>query len=205
MREMGFSKGEKVKKSQKKFKKNAQFIPLEILAEGHCKSIENAKRLLEEGKILINHHRYVGAINSFRLATEELAKAHLITQATKYKEDDEDKWEWFWNAFSSHKEKLRLLEYELSWEKYMDKNEFHRRIKVLIETREKSIYVHFDRENKRFLAPNEIYDRIPTAKETAELELTYTSYLLFLLAPVGTPTPKLMLAQYKLYQEENNN
>jgi|GEM_PF-6142511 len=79
---------------------------LQMLAEGYCKSIENAKRLIDDGNVLIKNKRYVGAINSLRLAIEEIAKALLMNQAALFKKDDKQKWEWFWEVFFNHKKSL---------------------------------------------------------------------------------------------------
>ena len=84
-------------------------VSLEMLANGYCKSIKNAERLIKDSEILINFSRYLSAINSLRLAIEELAKAHLINNAVLFEEDDNDKWKWFWKAFHCHREKIRIL------------------------------------------------------------------------------------------------
>lgn len=74
-------------------------LSLNALAEGYCKSIENAKRLIDDGEILVKCNRFLGAISSFRLAIEEMAKAHLINQAAIFDEHNSDKWKWFCQYF----------------------------------------------------------------------------------------------------------
>ena len=125
-------------------------VSLEILADGYCKSINNAGRLIEDSEILINFGRYLPAINSFRLATEELAKAHLINQAVLFDEDDTDKWKWFWKTFHDHKEKIRLLEDEFHWSSYQDKEEFHRRVNILKPKERKQFMFNLIQTKKSF-------------------------------------------------------
>jgi AbiV family abortive infection protein len=177
-------------------------ISLELLAEGYCRSIENAQRLIDDGEILFKCSRYLAAINSFRLAIEEMAKAHLINQAIAYDENAKDKWMWFWNAFHSHSEKLKLLEYELHWNSYKDREEFNRRIKLLISSREDSIYVKFDRRIERFLTPEQLFRLGGDLKQTAELDFRYALKLFQLFIPAGMPSVDTMLKVFRLQRDE---
>lgn len=177
-------------------------VSLELLVEGYCKSIENAKRLIDDGKILFKCSRYLAAINSFRLAIEEMAKAHLINQAVAFDENAKEKWKWFWNAFHSHSEKLKLLEYELHGNSYKDREEFNRRIELLISSREDSIYVKFDRRIERFITPEELFRLGGDLKQTAELDFRYVLRLFQLFIPVGMPSVEIMLNVFRLQRDE---
>ena len=176
-------------------------VPLESLAEGHCKSIENARRLIDDGEILIKCGRYLAAINSIMLAIEELAKAHLIDQAIAFNDNDKDKWKWFWNSFHRHKEKLRLLEYEFHWKSYQDREEFHRRIKSLMTRREESVYVQFDYRKNKFLTPKEISSFRTNIKSRAMVEFKYALGLFKMFIIAEMPTPETTLKAYKLYRK----
>ena len=112
-------------------------VPVAELARGHCLAVANARRLILDGELLLNSGSFLSAISQFRLAVEELAKAHLITNASVFKTTDTEKWKWFWSAFDNHREKLRIIEYEFHWEHYRDRDEFNRRISVLRSSREK--------------------------------------------------------------------
>ncbi len=177
-------------------------VSLEILADGYCKSINNAGRLIEDSEILINFGRYLPAINSFRLATEELAKAHLINQAVLFDEDDTDKWKWFWKTFHDHKEKIRLLEDEFHWSSYQDKEEFHRRVNILKTQREESIYVQFDSDKKEFLSPEDFFHSKDAISHYAKNELNYTKILYEMFTLGGEPKPDIML---KVFKHQHNN
>ena len=85
---------------------------------------------------LITERRETGCINACRLAVEELAKSHLLTQGASYKDSDTEKWRWIWDSFTDHREKLRVIEYELHWPAYQDRQQFHDRVTVLRNLRE---------------------------------------------------------------------
>jgi AbiV family abortive infection protein len=177
-------------------------VSLVTLAKGHCKSVENARRLIDDSEILIKCGRYLSAINSIMLAIEELAKANLIDQAITFNENDKDKWKWFWNSFHSHKEKLRLLEYQVHWNSYQDKEEFHRRVNLLMTCREESIYVQFDCKNNKFLTPEEIYGIRADVKDFAIINFKYVLGLFkFFIFAGGMPKPEIKLKAYKLYRK----
>jgi AbiV family abortive infection protein len=177
-------------------------LSLDALAEGYCKSIWNAKRLIDDGEILIKCERYLGAINSFRLAIEEMAKAHLINQAAIFDEQESDKWKWFWTAFRRHAEKLKLLEYEFHWKSYKDKKEFNRRINLLVSTREKSIYVDFDPGSGRFWSPEERFMLAGDIRETAKLDFKDALLLFKRLIPAGMPSIDTTLNVFQFQRDE---
>ena len=170
-------------------------VPLDTLADGYCKSINNARRLIEDGEILINIGRYLSALNSFRLAIEELAKAHLINQAVLF--DESDKWKWFWSAFHDHREKIRILEYEFHWPSYQDKNKFDKRVHILKTQREESIYVQFDSNKKEFLCPEDFFRSREILSHYAINELSYTKLVYGMFTLAGEPKPDFMLKVFK--------
>ncbi len=96
-------------------KRFAESVSLEALAEGVFRCHGNAIRLATAAELLLDNGLYASCINTCRLAVEELAKAHLLTQGASYKNSDRSKWAWIWASFTNHKEKLRIIEYELSW------------------------------------------------------------------------------------------
>lgn len=177
-------------------------ISLEILADGYCKCIINARRLIKEGEVLINCRRFIAAIDFFRLAVEELAKAHLINQAVVFDEDDKDKWRWFWRAFHDHKEKIRLLELEFHWPSYQDRNEFHRRVKILLSQREESIYVQFNSKVKVFLRPEDFFRSKNDIKRYVRNEFQYAKSLYRIFTMAGEPRPDFIL---RVYEHQRNN
>ncbi len=171
-----------------------KFVPIKELAKGHCLAVENAYRLVQDGEVLLNGQRYLSAINLFRLACEELAKAHIITQAICYSEDDEKQWDWFWFAFSDHREKLRILEYEFHWKGYKAKDEFHRRVNLLRQQREDTLYVGLDANANQFQKAGTL---VGEEKDFAEVEYRYVLRLMkFFLSTGGLPTPDIMEDAY---------
>lgn len=180
---------------------NEKIISLEELARGHCLAVGNADRLIKDGEVLINEGRYLSAINLFRLASEELAKAHMITNAAVFDESDQKEWNWFWNSFSDHREKLRILEYEFHWKGYKNKDQFNRRIALLKKQREDVLYVGLDANTKKFLPAGSI---LTSEKEFADLEYKYICGLIKFFMPVGLPTPEIMFDTYKDMQKERD-
>jgi len=174
-------------------------IALEELARGHCLAVRNAYRLIEDGEVLLSSNRHLSAINLFRLAAEELAKAHLITQAAIYDESNKEGWEWFWRSFGDHREKLRILEYEFHWKGYQDKDEFNRTIVLLRQQREDALYVGLDPNSKKFLPAGSM---LKSEKDSSELEHKYILRVMEFFMPVGLPTPEVMVETYKHMREE---
>ncbi len=177
-------------------------LPIRELARGHCLSVANADRLIRDGEILLNLGRYLSAINEFRLAVEELAKAHLMTQASKFRSSDAEKWKWFWKAFDDHREKLRIIEYEFHWDGYQDKNEFNRRVSFLRTAREKSIYVDFDRSQNVFSSPEGYFD---DAAKLAILDHEYVIKIYAMFTLSGMPTVQTMENVYSMYNQHANS
>lgn len=163
-------------------------ISLHALAEGKFKSLINAKRLIDDGQVLMRGGRYLGAINSLRLAVEEIAKSHLFDQTVAFKENEKDKWDWFWKAFYNHKEKVRIIEHEFSSDAVEKVLEFNSRVSLQLVFREDSIYVKYDSRKKTFLSPEETIELAGDLKDTAELELRYASALFDVVAPTGLIT-----------------
>ena len=169
-------------------------VPLEELARGHCLAVKNAYRLIKDGEVLLNDGRYLSAINLFRLASEELAKAHMITNAAVFEESDQKGWGWFWRSFTDHREKLKILEHELHRGSYEDKDEFHRRITLLRQQRENALYVELDPTSKKFLPAGSMLE---SEKDFAELEYKFICGMIKFFMPTGLPTQEVMLQVYK--------
>lgn len=175
----------------------------ETLAEGYCKSIKNSKRLLKDGEILFKERRYVGSINYFRLATEEITKAFLIEKAYEFTKNDKEKWKWFWKVYRNHKKKLKLLESSIHNQCFKNTGELNKAIQTLLQTREKSIYVYFNKDNKKFFSPEEIFSRIPTIEDTAKMEFDYTKKLYEMFTVAGDPDIQTELNKIELRQKPN--
>ena len=169
-------------------------IALDKLAQGHCLAVRNAYRLSEDGEALLKAKRWLSAINLFKLASEELAKVHMITQAASYEASNKEGWEWFRKSFNDHREKLRVLEYELHWNSYQDKNEFNRRVALPQKQREDALYVGLDSESNTFLEPGSL---LGNHEEFATVQHQYVVSVLGLFMAAGLPTPKLMLSVYR--------
>lgn len=163
-------------------------VSFRVLAEGYCKSIANSKRLIDDGIILIKNERYLGAINSFRLATEEIIKAHLLNQPVAYGEEDHTKWEWLYTAIRHHETKQQVLLLEFHPNSFQGLAEFDKLIEIILSNRNDSIYVKFDRPNKRFLSPEETFSFGGDLKTTAELEYRYAMAIFKLFTLAGMPT-----------------
>jgi len=178
-----------------------QVVPIPELAKGHCLAVENARRLIADGELLLSKGSYLSAINHFRLAVEELAKAHLITNAAVFKATDSEKWKWFWRAFNDHREKLRIIEYEFHWKNYRDKNEFNRRISRLRTAREMTIYVDFDRSKSVFTSPGKHFaDPI----DLANLDHQYVLGIFAMFTMAGMPEARIMEDVYSRNYREFN-
>jgi AbiV family abortive infection protein len=140
----------------------------------------------------------VGAYSSYRMAVEEIAKAHLITQAAAFHDPESDKWRWFWSAFYEHTEKLKLLEHEFHQNSFRDEQELASRIKLMKGAREKAIYVDFDSGSMRFWTPRERFEAAGNLRETAELERNCARLVFAFITAAGTPDIKTTLAVYKI-------
>ena len=105
-------------------------------------------------------------------------KSHILYQGAVYGENASPQWEWLWEAFESHKEKVRTLEYEIHWPGYEDKegarDEFRRRVTLLLEQRENCLYVQFDSDKRQFVEPDALF---PKAEAFAVNELGYVHNL----------------------------
>ena len=148
------------------------------LAKGIYCSEKNAVRFIEDAELLIQNKRFLSAINCLRLAVEELMKSHILYQGAAYSDKSSSQWAWLWQAFDDHKEKVRTLEYEIHWPGYEDKegarDEFHRRVTLLLEQRENCLYVQFDTDKKQFVEPDTLF---PNAEAFAMNELRYVHNL----------------------------
>ncbi len=171
------------------------------LAEGYCKSIENGKRLIDDGKILLEHGRYLGAINSFHLATEEIIKAHLLNQPVSYRTGDQ-KWEWLWSAFRNHSVKQKIILLELHRNNPNVLKKFNEIAKAMLSIREDSIYVNFDDKNGKFLSPQESLSFVGDLQSFAAHELSYANAIFQLFTISGMPTvdqiEKVFVMQHKV-------
>ena len=177
-----------------------QPVSLEVLAQGICACEENARRLIADAEVLIKSGGFLSAINLLRLAIEEMAKDHLLWQGATYGNQSSAEWEWLWDAFESHKEKLRAVEYEIHWASYQDKEEFHRRINILQNQREHCLYVHFDAQANKFFRPSEL---IPDAENLVMSQYKYALGLYQLFFPVGSqPMDEIIFA---LKETEENH
>ena len=157
--------------------KRSPGISFRLLAEGYFKSIENGKRLIDDGQVLLRNGRYLGAINFFRLATEEIIKAHLLNQPVTYNEGELEKWKWLWHAFHSHLEKQKIILLEFHGKSFKDENEFNETAKIIHSTRIDSIYVKFDFDKERFLSPEESLKYYGDLKTIAAREFEYAMAL----------------------------
>jgi len=178
-------------------------VSLETLSDGYCKLIKNAQRLIDDGEMLIKCKRFLGAVDFFRLATEELAKAELINQYVYHKDDDKEKWKCFWNVFHRHEEKLKLLDYKFHLRSYKDRKEFDGTIKKLLDQREESIYVQFDYNKKEFLKPEDFFRSNKDIEIVALNESKYARKLfeMFTASYGGIPTTEFMLNLFKHIKE----
>lgn len=159
-------------------KKYNKPITIRELAKGIYYSEKNAIRLIEDAEILIQNKRFLAAINCLRLAVEELMKSHILYQGAAYGNQPSSRWAWLWKAFSDHGEKVRTLEYEIHWPSYEEKegakDEFHHRVKTLLEQRENSLYVQFDASKEQFVEPDAFF---PDVETFAKNELGYVHSL----------------------------
>jgi len=159
-------------------KKYSQPLSLRELATGIYYSEKNAVRLIEDAEILIQNKRFLSAINCLRLAVEELMKSHILYQGTVYGDKPSSQWEWLWQAFTNHREKVRTQEYEIHWPGYEDKEgaveEFNRRVHRLLEQRENCLYVQFNADRKQFVEPDALF---PDTEAFAVNELGYVHNL----------------------------
>lgn len=185
--------------------KLSSVVSFRTLADGYCKSIENGKRLIDDGIVLLKNERYLGAINSFRLATEEIIKAHLLNQPVSYSEGDSEKWDWLWSAFRNHSEKQKVI----LWEFHRDNSrvcaEFNNVVKMMLSTRNDSIYVKFDPKVKRFLSPEESLKFAGELQTVAELERKYAMAIFELFTISGMPTADIIEKVFIMQHDAETN
>lgn len=174
-------------------------VSLKVIAEGICLCERNAFRLIQDAEILINAERFLSAINLLRLAVEEMAKEHILWQSATYGNLPSTKWQWLWTAFSDHREKIRVIEYEIHWPTYEDKQEFDARVTEMLNTREESLYVNFDTKLNKFISPEEFF---PDAQKTAHLEHKYALGLYKISFPVGRQTEQEILQTLEFTAED---
>ena len=151
---------------------------------------------------LITERRETGCINACRLAVEELAKSHLLTQGASYKDSDTEKWRWIWDSFTDHREKLRVIEYELHWPAYQDRQQFHDRVTVLRNLREDVMYVQFDTSTKSFHDPEEVLEKYGGAEAEARRQITYLHHLIALFFPMGRLSVEDLLGGFRSIQAQ---
>jgi AbiV family abortive infection protein len=172
-------------------------ISTNLLAVGYCKSLSNAERLIDEGRVLLGTERCLGAFNSFCLAEEEIAKAILMSEAVAYAETDSVSWRNFWNAFDSHEEKQKILLRVFHGGRFP--NTFNKTIR---EARNNSIYVGFAPATSTFWSPAELFSRVGDLKVTARNEHIYVSGLLdFFTRLAGMPTVETMEKVFKMQRD----
>jgi len=140
-------------------RKIKESLTKEQLRQGHTECLQNAKRLIEDAKLLSQHERYRAGYIILLLASEELGKAIWLRIGQTV---NADKWQQWWRSYLSHADKQaaailawaqanELEEYEKDW------RSIHRKIDKaaarLTATREKAMYVDF--EKGKFVPPLE--------------------------------------------------
>jgi len=153
------------------------------LADGIWLAFENACRLVDDGKTLIEASRYLSAQGVLRIAVEEGGKVLLLSQAIYWEKTDSEKWIWFWKTWASHKRKLRLIEFLYHWPTYQDRKRFDETIKSLLDSRLELWYVDYDKEHHAYRAPQIHHATDAEAAEATQVELKYTMTLLTSLLP----------------------
>ncbi len=154
------------------------------IAVGMWLAFENAGRLIDDAKSLMASGGYTTAQGGLRVAVEEIAKVLLLNQAIYWDKDDQEKWDYFWQAWDNHKEKLRLVEYLYHWNTNEEQQRFHQNITVLLKSREWLWYVDFDPISRAYRAPQIRHISQQEAHEFTEVEMRYAEMLLGSLTPV---------------------
>ncbi len=128
----------------------------------YTKAHNNAGSLLNESELLYNHKHYARAYFLAFTGLEELSKSQLAADVYTGFIDEKD----FWNKFTKHSEKIRLI----GWashdaENYLDvESEEYLEIDMPnLQSRMKALYV--DLEQKDIISP----DKAITAKESKSL------------------------------------
>jgi AbiV family abortive infection protein len=112
------------------------------LREGYKMCVENARRLIADARVLTNASRYRSADLILRLALEELGNAIQLYEAGRSGVQD---WEAWWTRYFSHPKSLESTSLGIAtWEQAGDQ---------FGVTREDLVYVGFDKNDGRFVAP----------------------------------------------------
>jgi AbiV family abortive infection protein len=165
------------------------------LAEGMWLAFDNASRLIDDAKILIEARRYLSAQAVLRIAVEEGGKLLLLLQAVYWEKTDSKKWLWLWRTWDKHKPKLRLIELLFHWPSYLPTHSpkrFDETIAFLSKSREAFWYVDYDQKKRAYQTPERWHETDAEAALSARAELEYTMTILRSLAlPIGGSVAEL--------------
>lgn len=170
------------------------------MVEGVYRCHGNAENFAVQAEVLFTAGCFAGCVNACRLAVEELAKSHLLTLAASFKETETEKWRWLWAAFTDHREKLRVIEYEVHWPAYQDTGTFHDRVTALRNLREDAVYVQFDAAKLTFQDPQEALTAYGGAEVEARRQSGYLGLLMLCFFPVGRPSKSELFAGFRQIQ-----
>jgi AbiV family abortive infection protein len=77
------------------------------LADGAWLTFQNACRLVDDAKSLIEVRRDLAAQGMLRIAVEEAAKVFLLLQASYWEKTDSEQWVRFWQTWENHKQSFK--------------------------------------------------------------------------------------------------
>ena len=169
---------------------NTRSLTCERLADGFCLAIDNAYRLVEDGENLLRAQRYLGAIGLFTHAMDELMKAHVISRAPGFREDDASSWDWFWRVLADRKEKLDLLERDIHPNVFRNKEDEAEMRRLLKALRSQFVYADYREETSEFALPGGAPVRMGGDQKIAKLVYRYVLALFSHFNFYGKPNPQ---------------
>ena len=135
------------------------------LRDGYKMSVANARRLISDARTLRDAGRYRSAHLSLLSALEELGSAVQLYEAGRSGVQD---WEAWWRRYFSHPKELESTSLGIARRERADE--------PFSLVPEDLVYVNFDREEERFIAPPEEEDR--DLLELFEKEAAYAEDIL---------------------------
>ena len=180
-------------------------IDLDELSQAYCLAVANSYRLVEDAEKLFGNRRFLAAVASCKNAVEELLKAHLISKAVLFDENDAEKWDWFWDVFPDRLKKLNFLETEIHSNIFKNRSDTEEYMEVVEVLKENFVGVWFDKKKDKFAPPGDILAKSPDERALARRIYEYVLSLYKALNIHGLPKPWDTKEVFKHMREKKNN
>lgn len=184
-------------------------LSFEKLEEAYIMVYENAKELIEESNLLLEHNRYARSYALAQIAHEELAKLPIIyREAIKSLDKEKHDWNDFYKRLRSHESKnsQNFSAYQIFAKlakgeaiDLSDKQKKHY-LKVVNQLKNTSLYA--DTKNNQFTKPSNEIDKLLAKNHMELVEQMLNTYSILNFHIEGNIKKSLERDNFKLYRKD---